>query len=143
MLLNVIYWINDYRPGGPKFVNPLEKYKGFPYFGFIEDPGTPGAYTLAPICSPPKPVPEHYADHVDQHKTRTRNPAKEAQEAKLKREQAEAEARHAKMVIEAERAERLKKKLQQAKRDKEEDEQEGKNEAELMAAVKKKIKTQK
>jgi hypothetical protein len=36
--LNHSYWINEYRPGGPEMLDPLEIYEGFPYFGFMIDP---------------------------------------------------------------------------------------------------------
>jgi hypothetical protein len=69
---NVIYWVNDYRPGGQTMFDPLEKYKGFPYYGFMKDPTdeTGHRFTLSPVCSPPKPTPDFCVPFLTKHKDR-------------------------------------------------------------------------
>jgi hypothetical protein len=68
--LNFSYWINDYRPGGPEMLDPLELYQGFPYYGFMIDPKDEQKkrIILSPVCSPAKPVPEFYVPHTGKHK---------------------------------------------------------------------------
>lgn len=100
-LLNLTYWINDYRPGGTKMVDPLEKYEGLPFYGFIADPTDPSGkrIVLSPICSPAKPEPPMYAgsdaDAIDHRAEAEEQAKKEA-------------ARQAKRVKEMERTARLK-----------------------------------
>ncbi len=69
MLLNVKYWNNDNKPGGPESHNVLEKHEGLPYYGFIEREDRPGYYTLAPVCSNPKPAPIYYTRHFGRHRS--------------------------------------------------------------------------
>lgn len=69
MLLNVRYWINDYRPGGPESLNPLEKHEGLPYYGFMEREGRSGWYTLSPMCSAPKTPPTYYTRFFGKYRT--------------------------------------------------------------------------
>ena len=67
---NVIYWVNDYRPNGSTMFNPLELYKGLPYYGFVRDTTDPRGerLTLSPICSPAKPIPSYCVPHIGKHK---------------------------------------------------------------------------
>lgn len=76
---NIIYWVNDYRPGGHKMFDPFEKYKGIPYYGITRDPVTKKA-VLSPICSLPKPPPLHCVPHLHNHR-RSSAPAGEVPRA--------------------------------------------------------------
>ena len=81
-LLNITYWINDYRPGGQAMADPLERYRGFPYYGFMAK--ADGTITLSPVCSIPKPVPEYYVEYTGAHRVN-----KARREAKARRTQTE------------------------------------------------------
>jgi len=65
-LLNFSYWLNDYRPGGAEYCDPLEIYEGMPYYGFVlaEDGYN---YKLSPIVSPARPVPDHVVGYMGAH----------------------------------------------------------------------------
>lgn len=67
LLGNVLYWINDYRPGGHLMFDPLETYLGFSYYGFVRDETT-GHITLSSVCAPAKPVPEYCLPYIERHK---------------------------------------------------------------------------
>lgn len=108
-LLNIAYWINDYRPGGNKFVDAFEMYEGFSYYGFTEDPQNPGKIILASVCSLPKPVPVQYSAYVGRHLDHTRDMDEEQRQKMLVKQRREAEKHQAEMKIEAEREARNKK----------------------------------
>lgn len=84
---NLLYWINDYRPGGHDMFDPLEKYNGFPYYGFLLDPADPlgKRYILSPIISDPIPLPVNLASHTGLHKRR--KPQISAGDASLQQQQ--------------------------------------------------------
>jgi len=122
-LLNLTYWINDYRPGGPEMVDPLEIYDGFPYYGFIADPEKPGKYKLSSMCSMAKPAPEYYVPYVGKHKKNKsavqRDPNTDAALRKKREE-------HDRMVRESEREERQKKMAEKLQRQKQRDQNKSK-----------------
>lgn len=132
-LLNVTYWINDYRPGGPEMVDPLELFNGFPYYGFMTDPRDPSRITLSPICSVAKPVPDYYVPHTGKHRRRRHQESDtvpSSQSLQMTQEQLEQKRaeRHAKMVRHAEREQRRQEreaKRERRRRREEEDERGG------------------
>jgi len=112
-LLNVIYWINDYRPGGPEMVDPLETYRGMPYFGFVLDPTDPKGkrITLSPICSPAKEVPDYYVQHMGQHKRKTADAtelARQKQERRIEEEEERKNKERLERMAEKKKREELK-----------------------------------
>jgi len=106
-LLNFTYWLNDYRPGGSQFCDPLELYEGMPYYGFVL--GDDGYhYKLSPIVSPPRPVPDFVVSYMGMH--RRQQEEQEAAAAEQARKDAEETARlDAELAREMEREERQRK----------------------------------
>jgi hypothetical protein len=100
--LNFVYWINDYRPGGPEMLDPLEIYQGFPYYGFMIDPKDPEKkrITLSPVCSAAKPVPDFYVPHTGKHRrvTKKQPPREEDQPQDDDNRDAERETRRKKIA---------------------------------------------
>jgi hypothetical protein len=114
-LLNWTYWLNGYRPGGDAFCDPLELHEGLPYYGYVQDPDNPHAYSLSPVVSPPKPIPDYVVPYMDKHNAATREEAEGARQAAL--EQLERENEMAKeMAREEERLERQRKLVEKQKR---------------------------
>jgi hypothetical protein len=114
-LLNWTYWLNGYRPGGDAFCDPLEMYEGLPYYGYMQHPQNPGAYTLSPVVSPPKPIPENVMPYLGRHTAEAKAAAREAKQ--VAREQLQKEDEEAKeMARDHERIERQRKLTEKQKR---------------------------
>jgi len=114
-LLNWTYWLNGYRPGGDAFCDPLEMYEGLPYYGYIQDPATPNSFTLSPVVSPPKPIPDNVLPYLGRHTAEAKAAVQQAKQAA--REQIEKEDAEAKeMARDLERIERQKKLTEKQKR---------------------------
>jgi hypothetical protein len=114
-LLNWSYWLNGYRPGGDAFCDPLELYEGLPYYGYLQDPGAPNRFTLSPIVSPAKPVPETVLPYMGLHTAQARAAAQEARliaQEEMAKEDEEAKS----MAREQERLERQRKLVEKEKR---------------------------
>lgn len=109
-LLNMTYWINDYRPNGSSLCDPLEEYEGLPYYGFVKDPITEHI-TLSPVCSPAKPIKGYYAQHTGAHLRQDREELRMAADKAATEE----EASRADKARDAERMERQKAMLQREK----------------------------
>jgi len=120
-LLNLVYWINAYRPGASTVVNPLETFENFPYYGFVEDPAKPGRMTLSTVCSIAKPTPAHYIRHKGKHRHKVGGDDDEEHDedriaAIQEAERARREKEHARMQQDAEREERQRKMAEKRKR---------------------------
>lgn len=113
--MNWEYWLNGYRPGGDAFCDPLELYEGLPYYGYIQDPEHPNRYTLSPIVSPPKPVPDNVLPYIGRHMAEAKAAAEEARKAALQQLETEATEAH-ESAREKERLERQKKLADKQKR---------------------------
>jgi len=114
-LLNWTYWLNGYRPGGEAFCDPLELFEGLPYYGYIQDPEHPNRYTLSPIVSPPKPVPDNVLPYIGLHVAEAKAAVEQARQ--VAREQlAKEDAEAADMAREQERLERQRKLADKQKR---------------------------
>lgn len=114
-LLNWSYWLNGYRPGGEAFCDPLELYEGLPYYGYLQDPEAPNRFTLSPIVSPPKPVPDTVLPYMGLHTAQARAAAQEAR--LIAQEEMAKEDEHAKdMAREQERLYRQRKLIEKEKR---------------------------
>jgi hypothetical protein len=114
-LLNWTYWLNGYRPGGDAFCDPLELHEGLPYYGYIQDPGRPNHFSLSPVVSPPKPIPENVLPYMGRHKAEAK--AAVAAAKQRAREESHKEDEAAKeMARDAERMDRQRKLAEKQKR---------------------------
>ena len=114
-LLNWTYWLNGYRPGGDAFCDPLELHEGLPYYGYIQDPDSPNSYTLSPVVSEPKPIPDNVLPYLGRHTAEAKAEAQRVKQAA--REQLQKEDEEAKeSAREQERMERQRKLTEKQKR---------------------------
>jgi hypothetical protein len=109
------YWLNGYRPKGDEYCDPLEEHEGLPYYGYMLNPANPSMYTLSPIVSPPKPVPDNVMPHMGLHKRKARQEAEAKQQEALE-QAAAAQAQADERARDEERLERQRKLAAKEKR---------------------------
>ena len=75
--------MNGYRPNGDEYCDPLEQYEGLPYYGYMQTDPDCKSYTLSPIVSGAKPVPESVVPLLGLHKRKGQRLIQKEQEKAL------------------------------------------------------------